>query len=92
MALAGKRGRLIAHSEQPWASATFTGSRHSLDLAFDGAGDVAVAEQFIAVLPDHEFAIPGQIVADATITSVSQTSLPVPRLTLTAEVLLLDDV
>lgn len=92
MAVAGQRGRLTRHCEQPWASATFTGCRHSITLDFAGAGEVAAAEQLIADLPDHEFAIPGQIVADATVTAVCQTSLPVPRLTLTAEILLLDDV
>jgi len=80
------------HRETPWASATFAGSRHRMELVFDGDCAIAAAESFIAVLPDHEFAIPGQLVADATIMSVDHQMIPTQRVMVTAEILLLNDV
>lgn len=90
-ALAGGRGQIRRHAEKAWASITFEGARHTLELDFDGAQAVAAAEHFIAELPEHEFAIPGQIVADATVTRVDHTLLPHPRLALECELLLLED-
>ena len=48
-------------------------------------------EALIAELPDHEFAIPGQIVADAAITAADHVLAPAPCLTVTCELLLLKD-
>jgi hypothetical protein len=89
--LAQGRGELLCHAERPWASATFSGTRHTITLTFSGAEAVAVGERFIAALPDHEFNIPRQLVADATIAETAHTLLPEPRLTMEAELLLLDD-
>jgi hypothetical protein len=90
-ALAGGRAELLRHSEQPWASITFSGARHSAVLAFVGTEAVAAGEDLIACLPEHEFAIPGQLVADAAVTAVTHSALPEPRLEVTIEVLLLED-
>ncbi len=60
-------------------------------LAFNGAAAIAAAEALIAALPDHEFAIPGQLVADASVVSVDQTALPEPRMVVELELLLLED-
>lgn len=68
--LAQGRATIASHSEQNWASITFAGARHRLELEFTGEEAVAAGEHFIALLPDHEFAIPGQLVADATIDAV----------------------
>ncbi len=89
--LGGGQARLLRHAERPWASATFAGTRHTVALTFAGAGAQAAGEAFIAALPEHEFAIPGQLVADAAIASVDQVMLPEPLLTVEAELLLLDD-
>ena len=78
------------HSEKSWASITFAGTRHRLVLEFDGAKAVEAGECFIAYLPEHEFAIPGQIVADAAVTEVESIAQP-PRLTVTCELLLLEE-
>ena len=48
-------------------------------------------EEFVAALPDHEFAIPGQLVADATVAAAETTLLPQPRLAVTCELLLLEE-
>ena len=48
-------------------------------------------EALIAMLPDHEFALPGQLVADASVSAVDHALAPSPRLTVTCELLLLED-
>lgn len=89
--LAGEHGELMCHAERPWASATFSGTRHTFTLAFPGEEGVAAAEDFIATLPDHEFIISGRLVADAGISEVTQTALPHPSTMVEADILLLDD-
>jgi hypothetical protein len=89
--LAGGKAELLRHSERGWASVTFTGSRHDVTLSFAGIEAVAAGEKFIAALPDHEFAIPRQLVADAAVLSVEHTMLPEPRLVVEAQLLLLED-
>jgi hypothetical protein len=89
--LAGSGAELIRHSERPWASVTFSGSRHNIVLAFAVTEAVAAGEAFIAALPDHEFTIPRQLVADAAIIAVEHTLLPEARLIVEVELLLLED-
>ena len=91
MRLAGERAELLRHAERPWASVTFSGTRHSITLAFTGMEAAAAGEAFIAALPEHEFAIRGQLVADAAVVSVDHLSLPEPKLTVEAELLLLEE-
>ena len=91
LALSEHRGQLLAQSERAWASITFAGARHGFTLLFAGEDAVAAGERFIAALPDHEFALAGQLVADATITEVEHRLLPSPRLIVTCEVLLLEE-
>lgn len=86
------RAELVSHAERAWASVTFSGSRHTVRLTFTGEDAVEAGERFIDALPDHEFAIPRQLVADAVIQSVIHTALPQPRLDVTAELLLLDEI
>ena len=91
MRLAGPHAELIRHAERPWASATFQGSRHTITLSFAGDEAVRAGETFIAVLPDHEFTITRQLVADAVVSEVRHDMVPHQCLTLEAEVLLLED-
>jgi hypothetical protein len=91
MALSSGQAELLRHTEQPWASATFSGSRHTVALVFTGQEAVDAAEHFIEALPEHEFAIAGQLVADAAITEVRMDMLPQPRLEVEVELLLLED-
>lgn len=91
MALAGNRAVLVRHRESAWASVTFAGTRHALVLSFAGLEGIAAGEDFIAVLPEHEFAIPRQLVADAAIVAVEHTALPDAKLTVEIELLLLED-
>lgn len=88
--LAGPGARRLSHVETPWASITFSGARHTVVLDFEGWDAVDEGEAFIAALPDHEFHLPGLLVADATIARSEQSLLPEPRLEVTVELLLLD--
>lgn len=89
--LARGKGELVRHAERPWASVTFAGTRHSVVIAFSGAEAVAAGEEFLACLPDHEFTIPGQLVADAAILRVYHTAAPDERLECEVELLLLEE-
>ena len=90
LALAQGQATVLALAEKRWASATFTGTRHRVALQFDGAEAVAAAEVFIAFLPEHEFTVPGQLVADATVTEVDHRLDP-PLMTVCCELLLLEE-
>ena len=92
MELAGRKAELVRHSERSWASATFSGTRHEVVLSFTGAEAVAAGELFIDTLPEHEFTIAGNLVADAAIAAVEHTALPEPKLVVTAELLLLEEI
>lgn len=89
--LAGGRAELVSHCERAWASATFSGARHTIVLAFEGADALADGERFIDALPEHEFAIPGQLVAEAAIVSVCHEAQPRARLCVEAVLLLVEE-
>ncbi|WP_240782120.1 hypothetical protein [Qipengyuania sediminis] len=84
-------GQVLSHREKAWASITFAGSRHTLTLLFAGDEAAAAGERFLAALPDHEFAIPGQIVAEAAVVEAEHRLLPAPRLVVTCELLLVEE-
>jgi hypothetical protein len=88
--LAHGKAAILAHGETRWASITFAGARHRLELQFDGEEAIAAGELFIAFLPEHEFAFPGQLVADAAVTEVDHRLEP-PRMTVKCELLLLEE-
>ena len=89
--LAQGYGEVLSHQETAWASITFSGRRHSLRILYDGVIPAEAGEDMIAALPDHEFSIPGQLVADATISAVDHRLLPDERLEVVLEVLMLDE-
>jgi hypothetical protein len=83
--------RIASHSETAWASITFAGTRHRLKLLFEGTDGIAAGEALIEALPEHEFSIPRQLVADAAVMEVDHCLAPEPRLAVTVELLLLED-
>ena len=91
IALADHHAQVVTHSEKAWASITFAGTRHSLALLFAGEQAVEAGEAFIAALPEHEFTLPGQLVADAAISEVEHRLLPAPRMVVQCDLLLLED-
>lgn len=91
LALAGGHGDVLLHRETAWASITFAGTRHRLRIAFEDAEAVAGGEELVAALPEHEFSIPRQLVADATVCGVESTLVAGPRMVVDCELLLLED-
>jgi hypothetical protein len=89
--LAANKAAITEHKERSWASITFAGTRHQIDLSFEGADAVTAGEAFIAKLPEHLFDIPGQLVADAAVISVDHQMGDAPSMHISTEVLLLDD-
>ncbi len=81
-ALAGDRAVVTLQRERPWASITFSGTRHSLSIEWAGEADLAAVENLATVLPVHEFTIPGYFVADILITEQSTTHLLVEALSI----------
>lgn len=91
LALSQHRAQILDHQERSWASITFSGTRHRLTLYFMGDDAVEAGEQFIAELPDHEFTLAGQLVAEATVTEAEHRMAPSPRLVVYCELLLLEE-
>lgn len=89
--LGAHRGQILTHTERAWASITFAGTRHALALHFAGPEGVEAGEHLVSELPEHEFAIAGQLVADARITEVEHRLAPSPRMIVRCELLLLED-
>jgi hypothetical protein len=88
--LANGKARIQSHVEKAWASITFAGTKHTIDIVFEGAEAVEAGECFIAFLPTHEFSIPGQLVADAAVLEVDHRAAP-PILAVRCEILLLEE-
>lgn len=85
------RCRVLTHRARPWASITFAGSRHEIELLFRGDEEIAMGEAMLEALPEQEFAIAGKLVADASVLRIEQWHYVEPRLTATIELLVLDD-
>lgn len=79
------------HSETPWASVTFAGTRHRLTLQFAGPDAVAAGERLIDALPDHEFTLPRHLVADAQVIAVDHRLSPDPHMIVRVEILLVEE-
>lgn len=67
LAVAGPQAELIGAHEREWASATFSGARHRIELRLWLDGPDARLAPALLALPDHEFELPREIVADCTI-------------------------
>ena len=80
---------IIRCRTQDWHSATFSGQRVSVQLAVGGSDSESRIERFKAVLGDHEFALPGQWVADICV--ADQRAGVEGSAILTVEALLLGD-
>ena len=91
LTLSDHHAQIVAQSERAWASITFAGARHTFSLIFAGEAAVEAGERFVANLPDHEFTLAGQLVADATVSEIEHRILPSPRMIVTCEVLMLEE-
>jgi hypothetical protein len=68
LAICGDGSELVRAHEREWASATFSGARHNLELLVPVEDKAAPLPAAIAALPDHDFELAGEIVADCAIT------------------------
>ena len=82
---------LEEHRGRAWASATFAGMRHRLRLSFAGDKGVERGEWLAQILAEHEFDLPGHIVADAAVIERHARREGTPALTLTIEILTVED-
>lgn len=67
--LLGPEAELVAAHEREWASATFSGARHRIDLRVPLADAASAPSPALAALPEHDFALSGEIVADCVLTT-----------------------
>lgn len=91
LAICGGYGQILTHEERAWASITFSGTRHELVLRFEGIDEIEAGERLIEQLGEHEFCIPGQLVADACVTRIEHRFGLVETLCVTAVLLLLEE-
>jgi len=63
---AGPAGRfhIVSAASTPWASATFEGARHAVTLALEGEDAAGRAAHLRRTLPEMEFSLRGNLVAD----------------------------
>lgn len=64
----GPQATLLKADEREWASATFSGARHGLDLVITLPAADTPPPAFLGRLPEWEFDLPGEIVADCAVT------------------------
>lgn len=89
IALAGGHGELVSHATKSWSSVSFSGTRHEIELEFKGSDAVEAGDRMIKALPEHEFAIPGQLVADASAKETMHVFGAAPKLKVTCVLLLM---
>ncbi len=80
--LAGGRVRVILARERPWASITFTGTRHSFVVERTDATTPDDMENLARALPEHEFAMRAYFLADILVTNRSDCRLLVEALSI----------
>ncbi len=73
--------------ERPWHSLSFAGHQICVSMCM-ARGIGLAAEGFARSLPDHEFNLPRQLVADVAVTEIC---IDDGKVTLTIDALLLDD-
>ena len=82
---AGAAITIVRSDATRWASATFTGARHAVELAAEASDAV---ERWLGELPEAELAMAGHLVADLKIVAMLQAG---SDLTVTLEVLTVED-
>ena len=80
--------RLTGCKRSAWHSATFSGERVAVNLELHGPERDSAAEAFMKILPEAEFRLRKQFVADISVSE--QHALP-GAIVLTVEALLLDE-
>ena len=65
--LAGPDAEVRCTETTPWASALYDGARHMIQMELSGEDAEVLAEALKTLLPDAEFLIMGNIVADLSV-------------------------
>ena len=73
LALAGDGATIADLSFRPWCSATFIGAQHRVVIHLSGDDALSHALSLVVTLPEAELVIPGHVVADLTVDSISDT-------------------
>lgn len=85
--MAGPDAAFTAIRSRPWASATFVGRKFRMILRLNGHDGPGRSAVLARMLPRHDFAIPGQIVADLQVdeqeSGTDEKGAPFASLTLT---------
>lgn len=81
----GAEMTIVTSAATRWASATFSGARHEIELA--GIADDRM-ERWLADMPEAELSLSGYLVADLKIVAMRQTG---STLAVTLEVLTVED-
>ena len=76
--------QVVREACTPWASATFTGSRHVWQMRIEGASVSDATRHGAATLQDAEFDLPGSILADISATWADEGGLTIEALTVEA--------
>lgn len=87
LSLARGYAALEEHRGTAWASATFSGMRHVMRVRLDGTQGLETGRWLASILPEHEFAIAGHLVADIAITRTHRRDEGKPAMTLVIEAL-----
>lgn len=58
---------ILRSSQRRWASATFAGARHNLEISATGS---PMLDGWLAALPETDFTLPGQLVADLIVSEI----------------------
>lgn len=90
-AVVDNKCRVLFHSETPWISMTFAGSRHTIDMQFLGEEEITAGEALIATLPGSEGRMAGQLMVSASILWTERRFLTQPSLTARIEIMALND-
>lgn len=86
LGLCGDGAELVSAQQRNWASATFSGARHIVEIL----APPTAAMQASALLPEHDFGLHGEIVADCSalvdqVASGGTAALRVELLTIVAD-------
>ena len=87
--LGNSSAHIVRREGTNWASATFTGMRHKVEMQFPGMKAIEAGRTLASILPEHEFTLRGHIVADISAKRSVETD---GVLTLEIEALTVEDV
>lgn len=86
------KAELIEARSTAWASITFAGQRHAIEMKWSGENALADAVAFATGLDGHEFNLRGHIVADILVTERAERREGTPQVQMLIEALTLEDV